>query len=305
MTTDLRSPVLVARSASDLSSFEVEVKEKSAKVLIVDDDPSILRTLSENCARIGLEVHTAKNGLQAILRAKRNPPRLIILERQLLEADAFRVCEWLLDPKRPPVDVIVLTEGSDIETLDRCDSLGAYCVPKGPDTWNMLLSIFVEVLGIDNGFLALLAPVRKQRTDPLAVDRLRNKILIVDDDMDLTKALARRLQKCGAVTFTAENGISGFRIAMRERPDVIISDHLMPNGGGDYMNWRLKSMEATKHIPIIVITGAKPDAGENDPKGPDQEGPVIYFHKPLDIDALLTETSRHCAIHYDRFDAPQ
>jgi DNA-binding response OmpR family regulator len=280
------------------------VKAQMTKVLIVDDDPSILLSLAESCADLGLEVQTAENGLQAILRAKRNPPRLLILERQLLEADAFRVCEWLLDTKRPPLDVVILTSGSDIETLDRCDSLGAYCVPKGPDTWKMLLSIFAEVLGTEN-LTASTVPHRKRHSDPLAVERLHNKVLIVDDDADLTRALARRLQKCGAITFTAADGISGFRIAMKERPDLIISDHVMPNGSGNYMHWRLKSTEATKHIPIIIITGHRSNEDEINPNGPDHEGPVRYFHKPLDIDALLTETSRHCAIHYTQFDGPQ
>jgi DNA-binding response OmpR family regulator len=283
----------------------LKVKEQKTKVLIVDGDPLILRHLSENCAEIGFEVQTAENGLQAILRAKRNPPRLLILDMPLLEADAFRVCEWLFDTKRPPLDVIILTSGFDIETLDRCDSLGAYCVPKGPDTWKMLLSIFAEVLGIENKLTAPSVPHRKRRADPLAVERLHNKVLIVDDDTDLTRALASRLQKCGAITFTAGDGVSGFRVAMKELPDLIISDIVMPNGGGDYMNWRLKSTEATKHIPVIMITGHGSDGDEVNPHGHDHEGPVKWFHKPLDIDALLMETSRHCAIHYDQFDGPQ
>jgi len=283
------------------------VTKTDAKVLIVDDDPLIVRTLSEKCAKLGLEVQTAENGLHAILRAQRDPPRLIILERQLPEVDAFRVCEALLDPKRPPMDAILLTASFDIEKLDRCDALGVYCVPKGPDTWDMLLMIFVEVLGIENDVVASLDPPKKYRTDPLAAERVHNKVLIVDDDMDLAKALARRLQKCGANTFTAADGISGYRLAVKERPDVIISDHVMPNGSGHYMNWRLKNTEATRKIPVIVITGHTLGGDGNAPARPEgigHDGPVKYFHKPLDVDALLTETSHHCAIHYNPFDGP-
>ena len=72
------------------------------KVLIADDDPAVVRALSVRCKKLGLEVETAENGLQAILKASRNPPRLLILDINMPEADGFRVCEWLLDPQRPP-----------------------------------------------------------------------------------------------------------------------------------------------------------------------------------------------------------
>jgi len=282
------------------------VSEERAKVLIVAHDPSIRGTLSKTCAKLGLEVEMAKDGLRAILRAKRNPPQLLILEHRPPDTDAFNVCEHLLEPMRHGPEVIILTERRDLEAANRCGSLGVHCVPKGPETWTRLRPIFVDALGIGRDAVASLRPPRGHQTDPLSDDRARNRVLIVDDDLDLAKALARRLEKCGAVTFTAPDGLAGYRLALKERPDVIISDNVMANGSGHYMNWRLKSTEATKHIPVIVITGHRMDEDGYDPEkldAPDHPGPVRYFHKPLDLDALLTETSHHCAIHYTPFDA--
>ncbi len=278
----------------------------NAKVLIVDDDPSIVRALSARFTKLGLEVQTAENGLQAILRARRNPPRLIVLDLHMPEADGFRVCEWLLDSKRPPVDIVILTGRSDIETLDRCDSLGAFHVPKGPDTWEMMQSILSEVLEIEDSAFASFAPPKIDQTGQLLVDNARNKVLIVEDDSDLAEGLARRFQKCGAVTSIAPDGISGYRIAVTERPDVIITDYAMPDGSGHYMIWRLKSTESTKRIPIIVISGQTRDAERSAPL--DREtvgygGPVKYFQKPLDVDALIKEVSQHCSIEYSSFEA--
>jgi CheY-like chemotaxis protein len=278
----------------------------NAKVLIADDDPSIVRALSARCEKLGLEVQTAKNGLQAILRASRNPPRLIILDLNMPEADGFRVCEWLLDAKRPPVDVIVLTARSDIETLDRCDSLGAFYVPKGADTWEMMQAILSDVLELEDGVLASFAPSKSDQTGRLLRDTVRNKVLIVEDDADLAEALARRFRKCGAVTLVAPDGIIGYRIAMKERPDAIVTDYMMPDGGGHYMIWRLKSTEATKRIPVIVISGQGRDADRSTPLDHETHGhggPVKFFQKPLDIDALLKELSQHCAIQYTPFEA--
>jgi CheY-like chemotaxis protein len=58
-------------------------------VLIADDDPAVVRALSVRCKKLGLEVETAENGLQAILKATRNPPRLLILDINMPEGTAF------------------------------------------------------------------------------------------------------------------------------------------------------------------------------------------------------------------------
>jgi CheY-like chemotaxis protein len=281
----------------------------NAKVLIVDDDLLIVRALSANCARLGLEVQTAENGLQAIMRASRNPPRLIILDLHMPETDGFRVCEWLLDPigpKRAPIDIIVLTARSDSETIDRCESLGAYYVPKGPDAWGMIQSMLREVLKLDDSVLASVALLKTDSTSPLLSTNSRNKVLIVDDDLELAEALAYRFRRCGAVTFVAPDGLVGYRVAVKEQPDVIIADYLMPQGGGHYMIWRLKSTDATKRIPIIAMTGEERDADRTMPL--DREtmghgGAIKCFQKPLDVDALLAEVSRHCAVQYSPFEA--
>ncbi len=219
------------------------------KVLIADDDPAVVRALSVRCKKLGLEVETAENGLQAILKASRNPPRLLILDINMPEADGFRVCEWLLDPQRPPVDVVMLTGRDDSDTLVRCDSFGAFYVPKNQDTWPTIKSILGEVLEIDESTLAAAVPPRSFGGENTMVREKRNKILIVEDDADLARALERRLKKCGAETMIASNGIEAYRIAMKESPDVIIADYVMPEGGGHYLLWRLKSTEFDQAHP--------------------------------------------------------
>ena len=182
------------------------------KVLIADDDPAVVRALSVRCKKLGLEVETAENGLQAILKASRNPPRLLILDINMPEADGFRVCEWLLDPQRPPVDVVMLTGRDDSDTLVRCDSFGAFYVPKNQETWDTIKSIMGEVLEIDEGALDAAAPPRAFGGEDTLVREKRNKVLIVEDDADLARALERRLKKCGAETMIASNGIDAYRI---------------------------------------------------------------------------------------------
>jgi len=278
-------------------------EELNRRVLIADDDPAVVRALSVRCKKLGLEVETAENGLQAILKASRHPPRLLILDINMPEADGFRVCEWLLDPQRPPVDVVMLTGRDDSDTLVRCDSFGAFYVPKNQDTWETIKSILSEVLDIDEtAFEATIAPSRAFGDQPDPVTRTKhNKILIVDDDSDLTRALERRLAKCGAETFVATNGIDAYRLAVKELPDVIIADYIMPEGGGHYLMWRLKSTESTRHIPLIMMSGQTFEPGTEHSMSRDttgRSGAVKFFRKPLDTDALFQELTQHCAIQY-------
>jgi CheY-like chemotaxis protein len=275
--------------------------EPNRKVLIADDDPSVVRALAVRCKKLGLEVDTAENGLQAILKASRNPPRLLILDINMPEADGFRVCEWLLDPQRPPVDVVMLTGRDDSDTLVRCDSFGAFYVPKNQETWETIKSIMGDILELDETAFESIAPTRNFGTDTVLQREKRNKVLIVEDDSDLARALERRLQKCGAETTIASNGIEAYRIAIKEIPDAIIADYVMPEGGGHYLLWRLKSTESTKHIPVIMITGQTFEGGTEHAADRDvmgRGGAVRYFRKPLDTDALFQELSRHCAIQY-------
>lgn len=277
--------------------------QANRKVLIADDDPAVVRALSVRCKKLGLEVETAENGLQAILKASRNPPRLLILDINMPEADGFRVCEWLLDPQRPPVDVVMLTGRDDSDTLVRCDSFGAFYVPKNQDTWETIKSIMGDVLDLDEATLNRASAPRTNfgaEAQPVVREK-RNKVLIVEDDLDLARALERRLMKCGAETMIASNGIEAYRLAVKEGPDVIIADYVMPEGGGHYLLWRLKSTESTKHIPVIMMTGQSFEPGTEHSIGREvmgRSGAVKFFKKPLDTDALFREVSQHCAIQY-------
>ena len=280
-------------------STGLQQQEANRRVLIVDDDPALVRALSFRCRKLGLETDTAEDGVQAILKAKRNPPRLMILDVNMPQADGMRVCEWVLDPSRPAMDIVLMTGRSDLELLDRCDGFGAYYVPKDADTWPRIKEIIAEVLHLREGDLNAADTVSSRAADAHVVQNDRNRVLIVEDDADLARALECRLQKCGAETFVAHNGIEGYRIAARELPDVVVADYNMPDGGGHYLIWRMKDNEATRGIPVLVITGQNFPPGtefatEREVTG--RTGATRVFYKPLDTNQLFQEVSRHCSI---------
>ncbi|MBF0290599.1 MAG: fused response regulator/phosphatase [Nitrospinae bacterium] len=84
-------------------------------------------------------------------------------------------------------------------------------------------------------------------------------ILVVDDIEDNVFLLTMILEKLGHRVLPAYNGQAGLDAARSERPDLVILDVMMPEMSGLEVAARLKISEATRHIPIILLTAKKGD----------------------------------------------
>jgi len=80
------------------------------------------------------------------------------------------------------------------------------------------------------------------------------KVLIVEDDTSLSEIYQIRLQAEGFDVITAMDGEEGLAVAIREKPDLILSDVMMPRVSGFDMLDILKSTPNTQHIKIIMMT---------------------------------------------------
>ncbi len=82
--------------------------------------------------------------------------------------------------------------------------------------------------------------------------KTKKKILIVEDDKDFISILQIKLAGEGFSVVTAGNGEEGAIFAEKEKPDIIISDVLMPIVGGVEMAKKIR--EFNKDVPIIFLT---------------------------------------------------
>jgi DNA-binding response OmpR family regulator len=114
----------------------------------------------------------------------------------------------------------------------------------------------------------------------------KKKVLVVDDEQDIAKALKARLKANGFNVVLAYDSVQAFTIANQEKPDLIILDIMIPGGGGFVVAERLKQSHATYRIPIIFLTGI-PGGEERASK----IGASGYVMKPYHPDELL-ETIR-------------
>jgi CheY-like chemotaxis protein len=238
----------------DLEDARAPVQSRSdnetPRLLIADDDPSIVRLLADHCARLGFNVDTAANGIQALLKASRAKPDILVIDVNMPEVDGLSVCAHLLGPDRSPINVIVITGSRNPDTLERCEGFGAYYARKGPNFWSDLEAALSE---IQPRMAARIAQSSLREAAPQI--RRRSRMLLVDDDNDVNRFLTSRLEKCGIEVAYAPDAVQGFRVACRDEPAVIVTDYFMPNGDAQYFLTRLRTNEATANIPVIVLSG--------------------------------------------------
>jgi len=79
-------------------------------------------------------------------------------------------------------------------------------------------------------------------------------ILVVDDEPDLLALLVEQLQALGHEVMTAQDGAQGFREATARRPDLLLTDVIMPFMDGPEMLEKLRAQPETRDIPVIALT---------------------------------------------------
>ena len=79
----------------------------------------------------------------------------------------------------------------------------------------------------------------------------RGKLLIIEDDTDLVKALELYFSRSGYAVVTAANGLEGLQKLYGERPDIVILDIAMPKMDGWEVCRRIREMS---EVPIVILT---------------------------------------------------
>src|SRR4051812_2554745 len=117
------------------------MENRGRKVLIADDEPDILEILKYNLEKEGLEVITAKDGNEALDKAKNSRPDLIVLDMMMPKKNGMEVCE-LLRAQAIFKDTLImfLTALSDEATQLKGFSTGADDYVSKPVSTNVFVS---------------------------------------------------------------------------------------------------------------------------------------------------------------------
>jgi len=124
------------------------------KILVVDDNEIILKTVSLKLQGVGYQVFTALDGAEAVAAARKENPDLILLDIGFPPAvdgvpwDGFRVMEWFqrLDAAKK-IPIIIITGSEDPKYKERATSGGAVAFFHKPIDHDDLLKVIRSVLG--------------------------------------------------------------------------------------------------------------------------------------------------------------
>ena len=133
-----------------------------------------------------------------------------------------------------------------------------------------------------------------QKPEQKPVSPLRKpRILCVDDDPDITHALETALSNLEVDLVCAFSGQQGIWNSISERPDLIITDWLMPDGTGEDLVKTLKRNKDTADVPIVVLSCLGGDRMRQRLVSMGVDG---FVQKPITYAALLAEISRHLSL---------
>jgi CheY-like chemotaxis protein len=114
-------------------------------------------------------------------------------------------------------------------------------------------------------------------------------ILVVDDDALMHRLVQHHLEKAGYQMASAHTGREALDMAARQAPQLIVMDIMMPDMDGLEALRELKKGDATKGIPVIVITANGHHMAR---KESEQCGASVFLTKPFSPTQLLTEIRR-------------
>jgi CheY-like chemotaxis protein len=115
------------------------------------------------------------------------------------------------------------------------------------------------------------------------------QILVVDDDPLMHRLFQHHLERAGYQMVSARTGREALDIAARQPPQLIVMDIMMPDMDGIEALRQLKREDATKAIPVIVITANGHHIARKEAEGC---GAAVFLTKPFSPTQLVTEIGR-------------
>lgn len=115
---------------------------------------------------------------------------------------------------------------------------------------------------------------------------MAKKVLIVDDEKDMLFMLRFRMEASGYEVVSAEDGIEGYSCALRDKPDIILLDVLLPGIDGLQLCRKIKDTESLGRIPVVILTASNVKDVE---RKCSEAGADSYLKKPFDSLELVSK----------------
>jgi len=220
----------------------IDARGRAGTALVLEDDFTSAQLMQVQLEAEGFKVLRAASGAAALAVAAQHRLSLIALDILLPNMDAWVFLSGLKelpDLRRVPV-VIISTGAGPIMRF----SLGAAAIMQKPISRRKLQKSLTDL-----------------RLFPLSQGRKLN-VLVVDDDPKAVELIAVFTQALGGTVLRAHGGREAIELAVREMPDVIVLDLMMPEVTGFDVVAALNEHADTARIPIVVVTAKQVTADD-------------------------------------------
>jgi two-component system cell cycle response regulator len=254
---------------------------ESTRVLIVEDDQTSAHLLEELLATEGYRTEVASGGPEALGRARRDPPDLILLDVRMPDMDGFEVCRHLkADARTAAVPVLMVTALDNSRDKEAGLNAGAddyVTKPINPVDVVTRVRSLIRVSHLNQELDRALAYLQEldmaRRTanpatagpalgpggweepaPPKLAAPMRETapvVLLVDDDRLIRELYGKLLEGAGYRVITAASAAEAYPAAARG-VDVILLDVMMPEVSGLEALERLR--RAVPEVPILILT---------------------------------------------------
>lgn len=240
------------------------------RILLIDDDTSLLVTLSDFLNFEGYEVTTADSGEQGLERLETMTPDLIILDMSMPGMGGVGFLREISSSEgKPKHPVLVLTARANMaDFFAGMDVDGFIAKPCEPDD---LLAAVGKIMGS--------APVRTERTAG------KRKVLIAEDDEALNEQLISTFARSGYLVDSVLKGPDVLERAIVGKPDVVVMKLVLANMNGDAVAGMLGEMPNTEHIPVVLYDDS--GAGSSEEKYKESVPAIKRFVAESDPSSLL------------------
>jgi two-component system cell cycle response regulator len=235
----------------------------TARILIVDDDPLNVKLLASKLDGRKYEILQAYGGIEALEKVEKKSPDLILLDVMMPDMDGYEVTTRLKnDPKTANIPIIMVTalDGSE-DKIQGLEAGAEEFLSKPVNTTELLARInsmlrlrrYREQLAIRTQSGEYFAVTEDHKGALQARENLPCVLLVEDDEQDI-KLLLNYLHGQPYHIMLAKNGEDAISLAAQKKIDLVLLDILLPGMDGFETCNRLKEMDKTSNIQIVLIT---------------------------------------------------
>lgn len=115
-----------------------------------------------------------------------------------------------------------------------------------------------------------------------------NRVLVVDDNIDIRLLMKKRLETAGFEVYTAENGLEATQAIQSSLPSIILLDLMMPvMDGWQFLEWKNKQHQDLANVPVVVVSAVH--EGYRTPNGV-----AGFLQKPVSVNHMIDYIQSFC-----------